>query len=110
MKLLLRVVVYVMLFVILFGGVSAFGNIRSNHAYWLPTRSTPVPALQEVSVPKHDPNKPTMAVLLSNPTTEVFDFMVPYELFAMTQSYNVYAVAPDKNTKMSDVVHEKTGV
>jgi putative intracellular protease/amidase len=99
MKIVLRVVVYVVLLVVLFGGVGAFGYIRSNHAYWLPTRPTPVPGLQEVNVPKHDPNKPTVAVLLSNPTTEVFDFMVPYEMFAMTESYNVYAVAPDKNIK-----------
>jgi transcriptional regulator GlxA family with amidase domain len=99
MKIVLRVVVYVVLFVVLFGGVGAFGYIRSNHAYWLPTRPTPVPAIKEVSIPKHDPNKPTVAVLLSNPTTEVFDFMVPYEMFAMTESYNVYAVAPDKDIK-----------
>lgn len=99
MKLFLRVVVYVMTFVILFGGVGAYAYIHSNHAYWLPTRQTPLPALQEVKVPEHNPKKPTAAVLLSNPTTEVFDFMVPYEMFAMTESYNVYAVAPDKNIK-----------
>ncbi|TVY11150.1 DJ-1/PfpI family protein [Paenibacillus cremeus] len=99
MKLLLRVIVYVMSFVILFGGVGAFGYIRSNHAYWLPTRQTPLPVLHNVSVPEYNPKKPTVAVLLSNPTTEVFDFIVPYEMFAMTESYNVYAVAPDKNMK-----------
>ncbi|MGG1519063.1 DJ-1/PfpI family protein [Paenibacillus oryzisoli] len=98
-KLILRVAVYVMMFIILFGGVGAFGYIRSNKEYWIPTRPTPVPALQAVSVPEHNPKKPTVAVLLSNPTTEVFDFMVPYELFAMTESYNVYAVAPDKELK-----------
>ncbi|MFC0214017.1 DJ-1/PfpI family protein [Paenibacillus chartarius] len=99
MKVLLRVVVYVMSFVILFGGVGAFGYIHSNRGYWIPARQTPMPALHNVSVPEHDPKKPTVAVLLSNPTTEVFDFMVPYEMFAMTDSYNVYAVAPDKNMK-----------
>ncbi|CAG7649746.1 hypothetical protein PAESOLCIP111_05940 [Paenibacillus solanacearum] len=99
MKLLLRVVVYATTFVILFGGIGAWGYIRSNHAYWLPTRQTPMPALQDVSIPAHHPRKPTVAVLLSNPTTEVFDFMVPYEMFAMTGAYNVYAVAPDKNVK-----------
>ncbi|UUZ95204.1 DJ-1/PfpI family protein [Paenibacillus sp. P25] len=99
MKFLLRVVVYVMTFVILFAGIGAFGYIHSNHAYWNPTRQTPVPALQNVSIPEHHPKKPTVAVLLSDPTTEVFDFMVPYEMFAMTESYNVYAVAPDKNVK-----------
>ncbi|MGO0063023.1 DJ-1/PfpI family protein [Brevibacillus fluminis] len=99
MKVLVRVVVYVMTFVLLFGGVGALGYIRSNQGYWMPTRQTPMPALQSVSVPEHDPKKPTVAVLLANPTTEVFDFMVPYEMFAMTEAYNVYAVAPDKNVK-----------
>ncbi|WP_310229060.1 DJ-1/PfpI family protein [Brevibacillus nitrificans] len=99
MKLLLRIVVYGMTFIILFGGIGAFGYIRSNQGYWLPTRQTPMPALQDVSVPEHHPEKPTVAVMLSNPTTEAFDFMVPYEMFAMTGAYNVYAVAPDKNVK-----------
>ncbi|OXM83078.1 DJ-1/PfpI family protein [Paenibacillus rigui] len=99
MKLLLRVFVYVLTFVIFFGGIGAYGYIRSNQEYWKPARQTPMPALQGVSVPEHNPKKPTVAVLLSNPTTEVFDFMVPYEMFAMTESYNVYAVAPDKNVK-----------
>ncbi|MFD2369334.1 DJ-1/PfpI family protein [Brevibacillus sp. GCM10020057] len=99
MKILLRIGVYVMTFVILFGGVGAFGYIRSNQGYWIPTRQTPMPALQEMSIPEHHPEKPTVAVLLSDPTTEVFDFLVPYEMFAMTESYNVYAVAPDKNVK-----------
>lgn len=99
MKLLLRVVVYVMMFVIFFGGIGAFGYIRSKQEYWNPTRQTAIPALQGVSMPEHNPKKPTVAVLLSDPTTEVFDFMVPYEMFAMTEAYNVYAVAPDKNVK-----------
>lgn len=99
MKLLLRVVVYVMTFVILFGGVGAFGYVRSNQEYWTPTRPTTIPALQSVSVPEHNPKKPTVAVLLSDPTTEVIDFIIPYEMFAMTEAYNVYAVAPDKNMK-----------
>lgn len=99
MRSLLRIVVYGMTLVIFFGGIGAFGYIHSNQGYWLPTRQTPMPALQEVSVPEHHPEKPTVAVMLSNPTTEVFDFMVPYEMFAMTGAYNVYAVAPDKNVK-----------
>ena len=32
-------------------------------------------------------------------TTEIFDFLIPYELLAMTEAYNVYAVAPDKEVK-----------
>ncbi len=40
-----------------------------------------------------------MAVLLANEVTEVFDFLVPYEMFAMTEAYNVYGVAPDREIK-----------
>ena len=32
-------------------------------------------------------------------TTEIFDFLMPYELFSMTEAYNVYAVAPDHKAK-----------
>jgi len=99
MKFFLRVMIYVLTFVLLFGGIGAYGYIHSYKEYWNPTRKTSIPALQGISVPQHDPNKPTVAVMLSNPTTEVFDFMVPYEMFAMTEAYNVYAVAPDKNIK-----------
>lgn len=48
-----------------------------------------------VKIPEYSPNKPTVAVVLGDPVTEVFDFVVPYEMFAMTDAYNVYAVAPD---------------
>lgn len=58
-----------------------------------------VPALTNVQVPKYDAGKPTVAVLLANEVTEVFDFLVPYEMFAMTEAYNVYGVAPDREIK-----------
>jgi AraC family transcriptional activator FtrA len=96
-RLLLRLVVYVCMIAVIVGGIGAVGFIRSQNDYWFGIRDKPVPSLQGVKIPEHDPNKPTVAVLLGNPTTEVFDFMVPYEMFAMTEAYNVYAVAPDKN-------------
>jgi putative intracellular protease/amidase len=57
------------------------------------------PVLTDVQVPKYDANKPTVAVLLANEVTEVFDFLVPYKMFAMTEAYNVYGVAPDREIK-----------
>jgi AraC family transcriptional regulator, transcriptional activator FtrA len=96
MKFLLRCAVYLLIFVVFVGGIGALGYARSQKEYWFAVRDTSVPALQGVKVPKYDPNKPTVAVLLGSPTTEVFDFMVPYEMFAMTGAYNVFAVAPDK--------------
>lgn len=51
MRSLLRIVVYGITLVIFFGGIGAFEYIHSNQGYWLPTRQTPMPALQEVSRP-----------------------------------------------------------
>lgn len=42
----------------------------------------------------HDPNKPTVAVVLGADVTEITDMLGPYEMFARTGRYNVYAVAP----------------
>lgn len=96
-KLFTRVLVYVLCLVVFVGGVGAVGFGLSQKDYWFGVREVPVPSLQGVEIPAYDPGKPTVAVVLGNPTTEVFDFMVPYEMFAMTNAYNVYAVAPDKN-------------
>ncbi|MFD2368965.1 DJ-1/PfpI family protein [Brevibacillus sp. GCM10020057] len=91
-----RVAVYVLSFVLIVGGIAAAGFFGSQNGYWFAVRKQPVPALDGLHVPEHQPNKQTVAVVLGSPTTEVFDFMVPYEMFAMTGAYNVYAVAPSK--------------
>jgi putative intracellular protease/amidase len=82
------------MFVLFVGGIGAFGAAVSR-ANWLSVRDIPAPSLQGVKLPEYNPNKPTVAVVLGSPITEVFDFMVPYEMFAMTDAYNVFAVAPD---------------
>ena len=46
--------------------------------------------------PGHDPNRPTVAVLLGGAGTEVTDFLVPHELFSRSKRFNVYAVAPER--------------
>ncbi len=76
--------------------MGVWGAVHSR-ADWLSVRDTPAPSLSGVYTPAYHPNKPTVAVVLGNPMTEVFDFAVPYEMFAMTDAYNVYAVAPDNN-------------
>ncbi len=96
-RLFLRIIVYVSMIVLVVGGVGAFGFVRSQNEYWFAVRDTPVHSMEGVKIPEHDPKKPTVAVLLGNPTTKIFDFMVPYEMFAMTEAYNVYAVAQDKS-------------
>lgn len=45
--------------------------------------------------PKHDDTRPTVAVLLSQAGTEVTDFLAPYAIFAASERFNVYALAPD---------------
>lgn len=95
-KAILRVFVYVLMLVIFVGGSGVAGYANEQRNYWVAPSQQPLPSLQSVKVAEHDPNKPTVAVLLGDPTTEVFDFMVPYQMFAMTEAYNVYAVAPEK--------------
>ncbi|MCC6453809.1 MAG: DJ-1/PfpI family protein [Caldilineaceae bacterium] len=46
--------------------------------------------------PAHDPTKRTVAVLASNQGTEISDFLAPFEVFATTGAFNVYAVAPER--------------
>jgi transcriptional regulator GlxA family with amidase domain len=49
--------------------------------------------------PRYDPNKPTIAILLSNTQTEVSDFLTPYAMFAESGAYNVYAVAETRGLR-----------
>jgi putative intracellular protease/amidase len=46
--------------------------------------------------PRYDPAKPTVAVLLGRGGTVVNDFLTPYQLFAASGRFNVYAVAPER--------------
>jgi putative intracellular protease/amidase len=45
--------------------------------------------------PPHDPDKPTVAIVLSNVWTEITDVLGPYEVLTASGAYNVYAVAPE---------------
>ncbi|MDF2682884.1 MAG: hypothetical protein K0R47_4074 [Brevibacillus sp.] len=96
LRVLSRFIVYVLSFVLIVGGIGLTGFAGSQKGYWFAIREQPVPSLQSIHIPEYEQTKPTVAVVLGNPTTEVFDFMVPYEMFAMTGAYNVYAVAPTK--------------
>ncbi len=101
MKFILRVILYVGVFVLLFGGVGFAGYQNSYKHFWGSVYEGSFPSFEDISVPEHDPNKPTVAVMLgdSSTATEIFDFLIPYELFAMTEAYNVYAVASDEKVK-----------
>ncbi|OPA72781.1 DJ-1/PfpI family protein [Paenibacillus selenitireducens] len=98
MKTVLRIMIYLIVFIVIVGGTGAVGFVNTMNAGMSVYDKAP-PALTDVQVPKYDANKPTVAVLLANEATEVFDFLVPYEMFAMTEAYNVYGVAPDREIK-----------
>ncbi|MCA1296378.1 DJ-1/PfpI family protein [Paenibacillus sp. alder61] len=99
MKKVWRFIVYACVTILVVGGTGAVGYMRTMQES-MSVYDKPVPAsLQSVQAPAYDSNKPTVAVILANEVTEVFDFLVPYEMFSMTGSYNVFAVAPDKNVK-----------
>ncbi|MDM5277491.1 DJ-1/PfpI family protein [Paenibacillus silvae] len=99
MKVLLRILMYVLVAIIIVGGSGVVGFIHTTNAGMsLYNQSDPI-ALDQVKIPAYDAKKPTVAVLLSNEVTEVFDFLVPYEMFALTGKYNVFSVAPDSEIK-----------
>lgn len=98
-RLLVRFGVYVLIFVVFVGGTGFLGLIGSRKDFYEAVRQEPIPSLQEVGKPKYNPNKPTVAVVLGNDTTEGSDFMIPYELFSRTGEFNVYAVASDNQVK-----------
>jgi AraC family transcriptional regulator, transcriptional activator FtrA len=96
-KILLRILLYLGIFIILIGGVGVAQYGREQKDYWVSIRKEPIPSIDSIKIPEYNPDKPTVAVLLGAPTTEIFDFVVPYEMFVMTEKFNVFAVAPDKN-------------
>ncbi|EST54899.1 DJ-1/PfpI family protein [Brevibacillus panacihumi W25] len=98
-KIFLRLATYVLILAVFVGGVGLLGYNRSFQDFYGALRQEPVPALQGVKKPEYDPNKPTVAVLLGNETTEGSDFMIPYELFSRTEAFNVFAVASDNQVK-----------
>jgi putative intracellular protease/amidase len=63
----------------------------------LAVRNQPSPAFAaDLGLPAHDPNKPTVAILMSNAWTEITDFLGPYTVLKTSEAYNVYALAPER--------------
>jgi len=98
MKVVLRIMMYLIVFVVIVGGTGALGFMNTMNS-GMSLYDKEAPDLTNVQIPRYNPGKPTVAVLLANEVTEVFDFLVPYEMFAMTEAYNVYGVAPDRSIK-----------
>ncbi|MDN4526372.1 DJ-1/PfpI family protein [Fictibacillus fluitans] len=97
MKRALRIFMYVMIVIVpfLLTGLSGaadyagmmFGGGKQDGNY-------------HIKPPAYDRSKPTVVILLGSGTTEVIDFLAPYELFSATKSFNVFAAAPT-----TDVTH-----
>jgi transcriptional regulator GlxA family with amidase domain len=71
------------------------GGLRAKT--FLAREEAPLLAASFVEAPApepHDWSKPTVAVVLGADVTEITDMVGPYEMFARTGLYNVYAVAP----------------
>jgi len=98
MKKVFWVVAYVLSFLIAVGALGYVGFTKSIERI----ESTPKYAdlsLPDRSVPLHDSQKPTIAVVLGNTATEATDFLGPYAMFSASGVYNVYAVASSRKLR-----------
>ncbi len=83
-------IVVVPLFV---GGVRMRGHLERKPPPLVAASRMAVP-----SPPPHDSSKKTVAIVLGADITEITDALGPYEMFARTGRFNVYAVAPAKRS------------
>ena len=73
-------------------GLSAYINLAS----LISMEPSPHPYRGEAQPVAYDATKPTAIVLMSNQGTEVTDLMGPYQLLKMSNLFNVYTVAPER--------------
>jgi putative intracellular protease/amidase len=97
-KSVLRIVMYILAFVLPIVALAAIGfqstvGLASKPAHWA---VIPDAGSASLSTRSFDPTKPTVAIVLGDNQTEITDFLIPYELFSATEAYNVYAVAPER--------------
>jgi putative intracellular protease/amidase len=59
-------------------------------------KQTPPSFTADLEPPVHEPNKPTVAIVMSNDWTEITDFLGPYAVLTTSEAYNVYALAPER--------------
>jgi AraC family transcriptional regulator, transcriptional activator FtrA len=90
----MKAVGYLAAFVIPVLVMSYVVMIRSNAAFTAPP--TQSYAGEGLPRPGHEPGKPTVAILASNEGTEISDLLAPFEVFAASEAFNVYTVAPQR--------------
>ena len=75
------------------------GLVRSAGLIMAPADGARMAAVVPASAPRHDPARPTVAIVLGGTRTEATDFLGPYAMFAESGAYNVYAVASSKDVR-----------
>jgi putative intracellular protease/amidase len=93
---LARAAVYLLAFVVPPVLVAVVG-VKAGLAdrYEGPPAAARAQAGEQPAPPRHDPDKPTAVVLLSNQGSEVTDVLAPYEVLSESGAFNVYAAAPE---------------
>jgi putative intracellular protease/amidase len=94
---LARAVVYLLAFVVppVLVSVVGFKAVESTR-YEGPPDAAQDQAGELPAPPRHDPDKPTAVVLLSNQGAEVTDVLAPYEVLSESGAFNVYTAAPQR--------------
>jgi putative intracellular protease/amidase len=97
MLFLARAVVYLLAFLVppVLVSVVGFKAVESTR-YEGPPNAAKVQSGELPAPPRHDPDKPTAVVLLSNQGVEVTDVLAPYEVLSESRAFNVYAAAPER--------------
>jgi putative intracellular protease/amidase len=97
MPFLARAVVYLLAFLVppVLVSVVGFKAVESAR-YEGPPNAAKVQSGELPAPPRHDPDKPTAVVLLSNQGAEVTDVLAPYEVLSESGAFNVYAAAPER--------------
>jgi transcriptional regulator GlxA family with amidase domain len=93
-----RVAASLLVGLVVAGGVGAVGISGSGGEVYTPRDpgGTPPVHLDRVAVPAHDPDKPTVAILLGAEGANAADVLAPYEVLAATGAFNLYTVAPQR--------------
>jgi transcriptional regulator GlxA family with amidase domain len=88
-----RVLAALVAVLLLPAGFAAYSATAAFGAHYAPGPERVVPAAAPV---RHDPGKPTVAVVVGALGAEVSDTLAPYEILSATGRFNVYTVAPER--------------
>lgn len=98
MKIFLRIIIYLFLLVVPVLVAGILGSMSSMNVTMGDIENRPDGYDSSlIERPPYDPGKPTVAVMAGSDSTEVLDFLIPYELFSVTNEFNVFAIAPTTN-------------